>query len=76
MSKSNSKNSVKNQKSSQKSNNQWNQCTKCELIISKSFNDEHTCFELDNLIETNKPFLLKNCIYLTTCEHSKGNKSF
>ncbi len=76
MSKTNSKISAKNPKLSQKTSNLWNQCTKCELIISKSFNDEHTCFQLDDFIETNKPFLFKHSIYLTTCEHCKGKQFY
>ena len=75
MSKSNSKNPVRNQKSTQKSSSQWNQCMKCEFIILKSSNDEHTCFQLDNFIETNKPFLFNNLIFSTTFEHSKGKFS-
>lgn len=72
MQKSNTKTSTKQQKNGKISSNQWNQCTKCELIIQKSSNEEHKCYQIDTLIETNQTFLFKNLTYLSTIEHSKG----
>ena len=53
---------------------QWNQCTKCSLVILKHKNDEHACdSQLDNLIASTHPFLYSNLCSLQFADNFKGN---
>jgi hypothetical protein len=53
-----------------KSHNIWNQCSVCNFIITKSANEQHECFKVDD----SQTYVFKNVLNTPSImEHSKGN---